>query len=210
MEIFIVFKMLILGVSLAAPVGPVNIEMIKRGISGGFLPSWLVGLGAMTADLIFLVVIFFGLSHFIEQKFVQAIIIIIGGSLLVYLSVTTLLTVFRGNVLQQLQTRTSTRSSFWTGFAIAIFNPLNFVFWFGIFGSTLTTLMTDTSLTQAVLYSALIITGVILWNLNIAFTVHFSRHLINEQMMRVVMFGCALVLFYFSLDLFTQLLSITS
>lgn len=128
MEVLMVFKMLILGVSLAAPVGPVNIEMIKRGISGGFLPSWLVGLGAMTADLIFLVVIFFGLSHFIEQKFVQMIIIIIGGSLLVYLSITTLLAVFRGNVLQQLHTRTTAGSSYWTGFAIAIFNPLNFVF----------------------------------------------------------------------------------
>ncbi|GAK01708.1 LysE family translocator [Geomicrobium sp. JCM 19055] len=210
MEVLMVFKMLILGVSLAAPVGPVNIEMIKRGISGGFLPSWLVGLGAMTADLIFLVVIFFGLSHFIEQKFVQMIIIIIGGSLLVYLSITTLLAVFRGNVLQQLHTRTTAGSSYWTGFAIAIFNPLNFVFWFGIFGSTLTTLMNDTTLAQAILYSALIITGVILWNLNIAFTVHFSRNLINEHVMRIVMFGCALVLFYFSLDLFTQLLSITS
>ncbi|MBM7634766.1 LysE family translocator [Geomicrobium sediminis] len=210
MEVLIVFKMLILGVSLAAPVGPVNIEMIKRGISGGFLPSWLVGLGAMTADLIFLVVIFFGLSHFIEQKFVQMMIIIIGGSLLVYLSITTLLAVFRGNVLKQLQTRTTAGSSYWTGFAIAIFNPLNFVFWFGIFGSTLTMLMNDTTLAQAILYSALIITGVIFWNLNIAFTVHFSRNLINEHVMRIVMFGCALVLFYFSLDLFTQLLSITS
>lgn len=70
--------------------------------------------------------------------------------------------------------------------------------------------MNDTTLAQAILYSALIITGVILWNLNIAFTVHFSRNLINEHVMRIVMFGCALVLFYFSLDLFTQLLSITS
>ncbi|EZH64943.1 hypothetical protein DH09_20780 [Bacillaceae bacterium JMAK1] len=210
MDVLIVFKMLILGVSLAAPVGPVNIEMIKRGISGGFFPSWLVGLGAMTADLIFLAIIFFGLSHFIELPIVQAIIIMIGGSLLVYLSITTLLAVFRGNVLQQLQTSTASGSSYWTGFAIAIFNPLNFVFWFGIFGSTLTTLMNDTTLVQAIFYSGLIITGVILWNLNIAFTVHFSRHLINEQMMRIVMFGCALVLFYFSLDLFTQLLSFTS
>lgn len=37
------------GVALAAPIGPINLEIIRRGLSGGFARGWLVGLGAVAA-----------------------------------------------------------------------------------------------------------------------------------------------------------------
>ncbi len=67
------------------------------------------------------------------------------------------------------------------GFLIAISNPLNLVFWFGIYGSTLSSLLTKVTKQEAFLYSLCIIVGIILWNVNIAFSVHFGRTLLKQK-----------------------------
>ncbi|MBI4768991.1 MAG: hypothetical protein HY784_00895 [Chloroflexi bacterium] len=42
---------LLLGVSVAAPIGPVNVVAIRRGLAGGFGPAFRFGMEAATADL---------------------------------------------------------------------------------------------------------------------------------------------------------------
>lgn len=58
------FASVLLGLSLSIPIGPINIEMVKRGIKYGFFHSWVVGLGGMSADIVLMFAIFFGLSVF--------------------------------------------------------------------------------------------------------------------------------------------------
>lgn len=41
---------------MAISIGPVNLELIKQELSKGFMPSWLVGVGAMTADIIIMLI----------------------------------------------------------------------------------------------------------------------------------------------------------
>lgn len=48
MNIFLSY--IVLGLSLSAPVGPVNAAQIDKGIKNGFWHAWIFGLGAMTAD----------------------------------------------------------------------------------------------------------------------------------------------------------------
>src|SRR6266705_2116255 len=53
----ILFNGFVLGWSVAWPPGPVNAEMIRRGLlpreqGGGFWETWRVGLGACTGDFI--------------------------------------------------------------------------------------------------------------------------------------------------------------
>ena len=48
-----IIQQIVLGISLAAPVGPINIEMLKRGIERGFWHAWVVGIGGMTADVFY-------------------------------------------------------------------------------------------------------------------------------------------------------------
>ena len=49
--------------------------------------------------------------------------------------------------------------SFLSGFAIAISNPLNIIFWIGIYGSVLTSAMNTIGKEQALWYSAAILLG---------------------------------------------------
>jgi threonine/homoserine/homoserine lactone efflux protein len=74
----VMIQQIILGVSLAAPVGPINIEMVKRGIEKGFWHAWLVGLGGMTADIFFMMIIYCGLSSFFMYTYVQLSMYCIG------------------------------------------------------------------------------------------------------------------------------------
>lgn len=67
-----IIQQIVLGISLAAPVGPINIEMLKRGIERGFWHAWVVGIGGMTADVLFMLLIYFGLSSVFMYTYVQA------------------------------------------------------------------------------------------------------------------------------------------
>ncbi|QPC46002.1 LysE family translocator [Mangrovibacillus cuniculi] len=185
MELFISFiHFVVLGISLAAPVGPINVEMIRRGLSNGFYSSWLVGLGGMSADIVFLLFILFGIAPFLQHPLVQTCMYVIGFGMLVYLGITTLKTSFSNEPIIQDSPNKST-TSYWSGFGIALFNPINFVFWFGIFGSSIQELMGN-GWGHALFACASLLLGIFLWNLNVAFTVHFSRNLVNDRLLKVM------------------------
>jgi threonine/homoserine/homoserine lactone efflux protein len=92
MEVPLLFRGLILGFAIAAPVGPIGLLCIQRTLSQGRVVGLASGLGAATADAFYGAVAAFGLtlvsSFLIEQQFWLALV---GGLFLCYLGVTTLL-----------------------------------------------------------------------------------------------------------------------
>lgn len=83
-------KGILLGLSIAAPVGPIGILCIRRTITLGRLHGFLSGLGAATADAFYGFIASFGLtlitSFLLDQKvLLQAV----GGLFLCYLGVQT-------------------------------------------------------------------------------------------------------------------------
>jgi threonine/homoserine/homoserine lactone efflux protein len=56
-EKFTLLQNVLLGLTLAAPIGPVNVEIIKRGLNAGFRQAFLTGTGAMCADATYLTLI---------------------------------------------------------------------------------------------------------------------------------------------------------
>lgn len=69
-----IIRNIILGISLAAPIGPVNIEVIRRGLNFGFFPAFLLSIGAASADTTYLLLIYFGLSSFIKVPIIKTLI----------------------------------------------------------------------------------------------------------------------------------------
>jgi threonine/homoserine/homoserine lactone efflux protein len=92
MSIHLFLKGLIIGFSIAAPVGPIGILCIRRTLADGRLAGFISGLGAATADAFYGCVAGFGLtfiSNFlIRQQFGFRLI---GGGFLCYLGIKTLL-----------------------------------------------------------------------------------------------------------------------
>lgn len=93
MDINYLLKGIVIGFSIAAPVGPIGVLCIRRTLADGRVAGLLSGLGAATADALYGCVAGFGMtliSSFLVSQ--QSWIRLIGGAFLCYLGVRTLLT----------------------------------------------------------------------------------------------------------------------
>ena len=84
----IFLKGFIIGISIAAPVGPIGVLCIQRTITYGKLNGLATGLGAASADAVYGFVAAFGLtfiSNFLVAQ--QTWFRIIGGAFLIYLGI---------------------------------------------------------------------------------------------------------------------------
>ncbi|EIJ81355.1 putative L-lysine exporter protein LysE2 [Bacillus methanolicus PB1] len=179
-----VLSYIILGLSLSIPVGPINIEMIKRGIKNGFWHSWAVGLGGMSADVVLMLLIYFGISNYLTTPIAQSIMWIFGFLILVFLGFESIRDAFKEVTISDEVQKESKSKSFLSGFLIAISNPLNIIFWIGIYGSVLTTTLNTVHQGQALLFSSAIFIGIALWDLSVASTIHFGRKFASQRFLK--------------------------
>jgi threonine/homoserine/homoserine lactone efflux protein len=91
MPLNFLFKGIVIGISIAAPVGPIGILCIRRSFAEGRHIGLATGLGAATADAIYGAVAAFGLtvisSFLVGQRFWLTLL---GGLFLCYLGIRTL------------------------------------------------------------------------------------------------------------------------
>ncbi|GJM82731.1 hypothetical protein HMSSN139_52270 [Paenibacillus sp. HMSSN-139] len=80
----------LLGLSLSAPIGPVNAAQLDKGIRGGFLHAWFVGLGALSADLLYMLLVYFGVVHFLNTPFMKTFLWLFGFFVLTYIGIDSL------------------------------------------------------------------------------------------------------------------------
>jgi threonine/homoserine/homoserine lactone efflux protein len=203
LEILLTFThYVVLGLSLAAPIGPMNLEVIKRGITSGFLQAWYVGLGGLSGDIMILIGIFFGLHQVIELTYVQIVMYVIGIFMLGYLGISSMKIAFsKVPHLDRSEGLTSQgKNAYLTGFLIAIANPLSLLFWFGVFGTSLKVLMEVNSTIISLVCSFGIIVGLFLWNLNLCFTSHFSKKIMSERFMRGITLLAGIFLFGYAVN----------
>ncbi len=187
----LLFQNILLGLSLAAPIGPVNVEIIKAGLRKGFMPAFLIGLGAMTADSTYLLLTYFGFTKFLTIPLMHTIISIIGMLILGHLGLMSIKEAFSKKTLS---TRHRPPAHFFrTGFSIAISSPMTIVWWVGVFGS----LVATTSKALSLLNCSAIILGAGIWVTSVSLLLHWGKRFVNERTMRMVTFcaGCALLSF---------------
>ncbi|MCA1009168.1 LysE family translocator [Halobacillus halophilus] len=185
----LLIRQIFLGLSIAAPIGPINLEIIRRGIYQGFWPSLFVGAGGMTADLTLMFLMYKGLSEYLTLSSVQVFLLILGALVLTYTGFQSLFTknddiTVSSNREEDL--RIGLLRPYLTGLSIAAFNPLNILFWLGIYGSALSDTFKEDNLLKAFYISSAIFIGVGLWNLNLALTVHFSKGILKPRVLRTI------------------------
>ena len=94
MYLQIIFQGILVGVTIAAPVGPIGILCIRRTLAEGRLAGFISGLGAATADALYGAVAAFGLTFISVFLINQSYWLRLGGGIfLIYLGVKTFLAV---------------------------------------------------------------------------------------------------------------------
>ena len=119
------------GVALAAPIGPINIEIIRRGLRDGFVHGWLVGVGALTADTIYAVLVVSGLTPLADRPALRVPLFLAGGVMLAWVGWGSLRLALRGKAEAGAPPPRRGRS-FVTGFLMAAFNPMGIVYWLSV------------------------------------------------------------------------------
>ena len=181
MEKYSLLQNILLGLTLAAPIGPVNLEIIKRGLNSGFQQAFFTGAGAMSADATYLILIFFGLTAFLNIAFMKIILGIAGSIVLMYLGIVSAKEFFRPSASAGNLPRRLFKSSFVTGYVLAITSPMTIVWWTGVFGALLAS-QTNTATNLSAFFSCFsILLGCFLWVFCLSVTLHFGKKYINEK-----------------------------
>ena len=190
---------ILLGISLSAPIGPINAAQLDKGVRGGFMPAWFVGLGAIAADIIYMLLVYFGIIHLLDLPFVKAFLWLFGFFVLVYTGVES---IKNAGTLTQSNMRgdeAALSKSFMNGFLMSLFNPLSIMFWLGIYGSILAKAVNDSSVEQTLINSGAVILGILIWDIFMASAASLFRKYLTLGVLKgisiisglsLVGFGC--------------------
>ncbi len=199
MEKFTLLQNILLGLTLAAPIGPVNVEIIKRGLYSGFRQAFLTGAGAMCADATYLTLIFFGLTAFLNNMFMTYFLGIAGSFILIYLGAMSLRDYFRKATSTDTRQQHIFKYAFIAGFALAISSPMTIVWWTGVFGALMASQGSIKTNFSAFLSCLSILLGCFLWVFFLATGLHWGKKIINEQITHMVSLIAGLFLIGFGL-----------
>jgi threonine/homoserine/homoserine lactone efflux protein len=199
LEKYTLLQNILLGLTLAAPIGPVNLEIIKRGLRAGVKQAFLTGAGAMSADTTYLILIFFGLASFLNMSFMKILLGIGGSVVLIYLGAMSTKDFLHKSAPDKNQTRRLFKNSFVTGYVLAIASPMNMVWWTGVFGALLAS-QTRTQTNITAFFSCLsILLGCFLWVFFLACALHWGKKIINEKIIRLISFVAGIFLIGFGI-----------
>ncbi len=188
-----------LGLSLSAPLGPINAAQLDKGLRGGFWHAWAVGLGAISADIIYMLLVYFGMIHLLDAPFVKAFLWLFGFFVLVYTGVDSIRNTGEITAMEMRGSEASLFRSYLSGFLMSLFNPLSILFWLGIYGSILAKAASEYPMQQLLLYSGAIVLGILLWDVTMAAASSIFRKLLTVRVLRVisVLSGLSLIVFGF-------------
>ncbi len=130
----ILFRGLVIGVLISAPMGPIGMLVIQRTLNKGRRPALFTGIGASLSDMIYCLLTGLGLSFvtdFIETH--QKLLQILGSAMILAYG----LYLFLHNPSRQLKTPAIQANTYWrdfaTGFLFTFANPLILFFIIGLF-----------------------------------------------------------------------------
>jgi len=181
------------GALYCAPVGPVNLEIVRRGLTLGFLAAFLVALGSVIGDSFWALAGILGSGLLMGSLPLRVVIGFIGVLILLYLA----WSAFRASAQNpdyHLSDPPRKRVGFAVGVALSMANPFAVFFWLWLAASgAMASVGVDASHHIArVWFFTGLVTGAILYGLVLSGIVAWSRRFISPQLMRRINIGAAI------------------
>jgi threonine/homoserine/homoserine lactone efflux protein len=201
MDLF--FRGLLIGVSIAAPVGPIGVICIRKSLLDGWKVGLSAGMGAALADGFYAVAAIVGLAALTKLFAALTLPLHIGGGLLLlYIA----FKVFRSSTEQtDFRPRergsgteyatASARKALLETFALTITNPMTIL----SFSAILSAFGVERLSLQALYVVLGVFAGSALWWLTLSASVSRFSHLLNRKGMAVINFSSAAIIAGFGL-----------
>jgi L-lysine exporter family protein LysE/ArgO len=189
-----------LGLAIAAPIGPVNIEVIRRGLRGGFFPALMVGCGSTAADLFYVALVYLGVAPLVRVPLFRIPMDLAAAWVLGALALVSFREC-RGALSlpggEDDPESGSGRSALASGFLITITNPMTIVFYLSLFGGAVARLH-DAPRPVHVTYVGCVVVGCLLWSLGLAIVLGWGKRRVGIRSIRVIAGASALGLAWFA------------
>ena len=184
MDILQLFKGMIIGIAIAAPIGPIGLLCIRRILTFGRLSGLVSGLGAATADGIYGAVGVFGLT-FISNILVgqQLWLRLFGGLFLLFLGITTLLS--KPSEKPTSEKKSRLLGHYFSIFLLTVTNPLTILYFAAVFGG-LGLGNSNGTYISAVLIVIGIISGSVIWWVILSSVVNHFRSKFDIVRLKIV------------------------
>ncbi len=160
----LILRGFVLGWSVAWPPGPINAEMMRRGLARGFASAFAVGLGACSGDALWAIAVTLGAgvvigpwSHVALGLFSIALLLLLAG---VFLNGARRAWRDRRQAAAEPPRFQSGRGGYFLGLGMALTSPWNMAFWLAVIGGSESQ---GNTLAGALLLAASVILGAASW-----------------------------------------------
>lgn len=188
-------KGLIIGFSIAAPVGPIAALCIRRTLVNGKLSGFLSGLGAATADSFYGAIAAFGLTAITSFLLgYQFWIRFVGGIFLLYLGIKIILT--KAADLNKEKVHNSLASDFLSTVFLTLTNPMTILAFMAVFAG-IGLSASNGNFSSATLMVLGVFSGSSLWWLVLSFITVLLGQKMNILSFRIVNYFSGIVIIVF-------------
>ena len=186
MYLQIILQGILIGVTIAAPVGPIGILCIRRTLAEGRLAGFISGLGAATADAMYGAIAAFGLTFISVFLINQSFWLRLGGGLfLIYLGIKSFLSVpSQGADLNPKSSRNESVLNYYgSTLFLTLTNPITIISFAAIFaGFGIVTNQSNDILAASSMVLGIFL-GSSIWWLSLSFLTGFFRRMVNHKTM---------------------------
>ena len=180
-----------MGLGVSVPIGPVNVLIMSYALRS-YTKALCLGLGAMSADMLYLALSAFGISQLAKIPIVFACISLFGAAFLLYIALGIYREAKKSVQIQSVELGSHV-AVFGKGFLLNIFNPYVIMFWLSVSASI--------GREHFGLAFAGLVCGILSWITLFALAVYKSRAKISSRAARAFAYISALILLFFALKL---------
>ena len=206
---------LIIGWSVAWPPGPINAEMIRRGLlpkeeGGGFWSAWRIGLGACTGDFIWALGVSLGAGALLNTPRVRFALGLVSLVLLLVLAAMFARAAWRIARTHRAQTegvaaaKRRSGHGFFLGLTVVLASPWNIGFWLANIGSH--PAQAAASLSYSLFLAGAVVLGAIAWGCVLCILVKLGARVFSRPSWQIATQALsALVMLYFAAQVVMRL-----
>lgn len=197
------FTGLLLGYGAAVPIGPMNVEITRRNLSFGTPYGISFGLGACSADLIYLVLVAVGALTLLQHPMTMRIVGLVGALILAWFGISALRMKPLRAVLKP-KIPPSYFKNYTQGLLLTIVNPITILFWASV--SSHLVIASDLHHHLLIIAGAGVSCATVSWILFINGVLHKTRHKLSDNLIhKLNVFGGVILLIFAMMGLFESL-----
>ena len=176
------FYGLMLGLGAAVPIGPINLEMMRRNLKYGTASGIFLGLGACSADVTYVILLCAGALVLLTHPFILNTIGVLGALLLFWFGYQAFF--LSAKLEKNLAPKKSLPQSIMEGFLLTFVNPYTILFWMSVSAQLL---LVTHGKNLAVLIAAVgVIIGTLSWGIFYNVILKFTRHKLSQNVIQLL------------------------